>query len=72
MLNKWTFQEGDRFYEAANINRDWPENRAIFLNHQNTLCIWVNEMDHLLIRVERNYQDIHEREKKFNIVTTFD
>ena len=26
------FKEGDRFLEAAGLNRDWPEGRGIFYN----------------------------------------
>ena len=26
------FKQGDRFLEAAGLNRDWPEGRGIFYN----------------------------------------
>lgn len=43
------FQKGDRFLEAAGLNRDWPEGRGIFLNEQKTFVVWVNEEDMLRI-----------------------
>lgn len=43
------FKEGDRFLEAAGLNRDWPEGRGIFHNNQKTFLVWVNEEDQLRI-----------------------
>ncbi|XP_066956668.1 arginine kinase-like [Macrobrachium rosenbergii] len=43
------FKRGDRFLEAADACRFWPDGRGIFLNSDNTLVIWVNEEDHLRI-----------------------
>ena len=39
------FKQGDRFLEAAGLNRDWPEGRGIFYNEQRTFLVWVNEED---------------------------
>jgi len=39
------FKEGDRFLEACNLNRDWPEGRGIFHNDAKTFLVWVNEED---------------------------
>ena len=43
------FKEGDRFLEAAGLNRDWPEGRGIFYNENRTFLVWVNEEDQLRI-----------------------
>jgi len=43
------FKEGDRFLEAAGLNRDWPEGRGIFHNDDKTFLVWVNEEDQLRI-----------------------
>ena len=39
------FKEGDRFLEACNLNRDWPNGRGIFHNKDKTFLVWVNEED---------------------------
>lgn len=43
------FHQGDRFLEAAGLNRDWPQGRGIFLNEGKDFIVWVNEEDHLRI-----------------------
>jgi creatine kinase/arginine kinase len=43
------FKEGDRFLEACNLNREWPEGRGIFHNDNKTFLVWVNEEDQLRI-----------------------
>ncbi len=43
------FKEGDRFLEAAGLNRDWPEGRGIFHNDEKTFLVWVNEEDQMRI-----------------------
>ncbi len=43
------FKEGDRFLEAAGLNRDWPEGRGIYHNTDKTFLVWVNEEDQLRI-----------------------
>ena len=43
------FREGDRFLEACNLNRDWPNGRGIFHNASKTFLVWVNEEDQLRI-----------------------
>jgi len=43
------FKEGDRFLQAANACRYWPNGRGIFHNKNKTFLIWVNEEDHLRI-----------------------
>lgn len=43
------FKAGDRFLDAAGLNRDWPEGRGIFHNFEKTFLVWVNEEDQLRI-----------------------
>lgn len=43
------FKEGDRFLDAAGLNRNWPEGRGIYHNHDKTFLVWVNEEDQLRI-----------------------
>ncbi|WP_353662221.1 phosphagen kinase [Hydrogenimonas sp. SS33] len=43
------FKEGDRFLEAAGLNREWPEGRGIFHNEEKTFLVWVNEEDQFRI-----------------------
>jgi creatine kinase/arginine kinase len=43
------FKEGDRFLEAAGLNRDWPQGRGIYHNHDKTFLVWINEEDQMRI-----------------------
>lgn len=43
------FKEGDRFLDAAGLNREWPEGRGIFYNNDRSFLVWVNEEDQLRI-----------------------
>jgi len=43
------FKAGDRFLEAAGLNRDWPQGRGIYHNDEKTFLVWVNEEDQLRI-----------------------
>ncbi|MCP4113915.1 MAG: arginine kinase [Desulfobacteraceae bacterium] len=43
------FEKGDRFMEAAGINRDWPDSRGIFVSNNQKFAVWINEEDHLRI-----------------------
>ncbi len=43
------FKAGDRFLEAAGLNRDWPEGRGIYHNDEKSFLVWVNEEDQLRI-----------------------
>ncbi len=43
------FKAGDRFLEAAGLNRDWPSGRGIYHNNEKTFLVWVNEEDQLRI-----------------------
>ncbi|MCA1785306.1 MAG: arginine kinase, partial [Desulfobacteraceae bacterium] len=43
------FIPGDRFQEAAGINRDFPLSRGVYTSEDNTFMVWINEEDHLRI-----------------------
>ncbi len=43
------FKQGDRFLEAAGVNRDWPEGRGIFHSADKRFLVWINEEDSLRI-----------------------
>lgn len=46
---KLAFPKGDRFQDAAGINKDFPLGRGVFLSHDKKFRVWVNEEDHLRI-----------------------
>ena len=54
------FKEGDRFLDAAGLNRDWPAGRGIYHNHEKTFLVWVNEEDQLRIISMQQGGDIKE------------
>jgi creatine kinase/arginine kinase len=54
------FKEGDRFLDAAGLNRHWPEGRGIYHNHDKTFLVWVNEEDQLRIISMQKGGDIKE------------
>lgn len=54
------FKEGDRFLDAAGLNRNWPEGRGIYHNHDKTFLVWVNEEDQLRIISMQKGGDIKE------------
>ncbi len=43
------FKAGDRFLEAAGLNREWPSGRGIYHNTDKTFLVWINEEDQLRI-----------------------
>ena len=47
--NHFLFKSGDRFLEAAGLNRNWPEGRGIYHNDDKTFLVWINEEDQLRI-----------------------
>lgn len=49
IADHFLFKEGDRFLEAAGLNRDWPKSRGIFHNAAKTFLVWVNEEDQFRI-----------------------
>lgn len=54
------FKEGDRFLEAAGLNKDWPKGRGIFHNFDKTFLVWINEEDQLRIISMQKGGDIKE------------
>ena len=54
------FKEGDRFLDAAGLNRDWSEGRGIYHNREKTFLVWVNEEDQLRIISMQMGGDINE------------
>jgi len=54
------FKAGDRFLEAAGLNRDWPHGRGIFHNNEKTFLVWINEEDELRIISMQQGGDIKE------------
>ncbi len=49
IADHFLFKAGDRFLEAAGLNRDWPEGRGIYHNDDKTFLVWINEEDQLRI-----------------------
>jgi len=49
IADHFLFKAGDRFLEAAGLNRDWPEGRGIYHNDEKTFLVWINEEDQLRI-----------------------
>ena len=49
IADHFLFKAGDRFLEAAGLNRDWPEGRGIYHNAAKNFLVWVNEEDQLRI-----------------------
>jgi len=54
------FKEGDRFLEAAGLNRAWPDGRGIYHNKDKTFLVWVNEEDQLRIISMQNGGDVNQ------------
>ncbi len=54
------FKEGDRFLDAAGLNKDWPEGRGIYHNKEKTFLVWINEEDQLRIISMQQGGDIKE------------
>jgi len=64
IADHFLFREGDRFLEAAGLNRDWPQGRGIFHNHEKRFLVWVNEEDQLrIISMQEggNVQEVFDR-----------
>ncbi|RLA69213.1 MAG: arginine kinase [Epsilonproteobacteria bacterium] len=49
IADHFLFKAGDRFLEAAGLNRNWPEGRGIYHNDEKSFLVWVNEEDQLRI-----------------------
>jgi len=60
IADHFLFKAGDRFLEAAGLNRDWPSGRGIFHNNEKTFLVWINEEDELRIISMQEGGDIKE------------
>jgi len=60
ITDHFLFKEGDRFLDAAGLNRDWPSGRGIYHNEEKSFLIWVNEEDQLRIISMQKGGDIAE------------
>ena len=49
IADHFLFKAGDRFLDAAGLNRNWPAGRGIYHNNDKTFLVWVNEEDQLRI-----------------------
>ena len=49
IADHFLFKEGDKYLEAAGLNRDWPAGRGIYHNDQKSFLVWINEEDQLRI-----------------------
>jgi len=52
------FNKGDRFQDAAGINKDFPKCRGIFYSTDKRFRVWVNEEDHMRIITQDTSSDI--------------
>lgn len=55
---KLAFPRGDRFQDAAGMNRDYPLGRGIYLSDDKRVRIWLNEEDHLRVICQDATADI--------------
>ena len=60
IADHFLFKAGDRFLEAAGLNREWPHARGIFHNNEKTFLVWINEEDELRIISMQQGGDIKE------------
>lgn len=60
ITDHFLFKAGDRYLEAAGLNRDWPSGRGIFHNNEKTFLVWINEEDELRIISMQQGGDIKE------------
>jgi protein-arginine kinase len=58
IAKKQVFPVGDRFQDAAGINREFPGARGIFTSQDKKFMIWVNEEDHLRVISMESSSDI--------------
>jgi protein-arginine kinase len=58
LTRKQAFPKGDRFQDAAGINREFPDARGTFTSRDKRFMIWVNEEDHLRIISMESSADI--------------
>lgn len=54
------FKNEDRFMASANLMRNWPEGRGLFLSQDESFSAWVNEEDQLRIIALKQGGDVKE------------
>lgn len=52
------FKGGDKYLQAASLERFWPQGRGIFHNNEKTFLVWVNEEDQLRIISMQNDSNV--------------
>lgn len=70
IADHFLFKAGDRFLEAAGLNRDWPEGRGIYHNKDKTFLVWVNEEDQLRIISMQQGGDIQAVFERLTVAVT--
>merc|ERR1712028_260987 len=64
IADHFLFKGGDKYLESCGLERDWPEARGIYHNHNKTFLVWVNEEDQLrIISMEKgsNFRQVFQR-----------
>ena len=54
------FKSEDRFLTSAGLMREWPDARGLFLSHDETFSVWINEEDQLRIIALKKGGDVTE------------
>ncbi len=54
------YKSEDRFLESANLMRDWPEGRGLYLSNDEAFSVWVNEEDQIRIIALKKGGDVAE------------
>lgn len=52
------FPRGDRFQDAAGMNRDYPACRGMFVSKDQRFRVWLNEEDHLRLISQQQGEDL--------------
>ncbi|MBU3950642.1 MAG: arginine kinase, partial [Proteobacteria bacterium] len=58
LSQRLAFPKGDRFQDAAGINRNFPDSRGFFSSRNEQFMVWVNEEDHLRIISMESSSDV--------------
>merc|ERR1719410_260361 len=67
IADHFLFKGGDKYLQAAGLEREWPESRGIFHNDAKTFLVWCNEEDHLRIISMQKGADIGAVFKRLSI-----
>merc|ERR1719461_2435296 len=58
IADHFLFKGGDKYLQAAQLEREWPSARGIFHNDAKTFLVWINEEDQLRIISMQQGSDI--------------